>query len=48
VVDCRHGQISPQQGPIERGHAAAVARRACRLANLAVFSTNEAGLAASL
>jgi hypothetical protein len=46
VVDCRHGQISPQQGPIERGHAAAVARRACRLANLAVFSTNGEGLAA--
>jgi hypothetical protein len=33
VVDCRNGGISPQQGPIERGHAAAVARRACRLAN---------------
>jgi hypothetical protein len=36
VVDCRNGAISPQQGPIERGHAAAVARRACRLANSAV------------
>ena len=33
VVDCRNGGISPRQGPIERGHAAAVARRACRLAN---------------
>ena len=30
VVDCRNGAISPRQGPIERGHAAAVARRACR------------------
>ncbi len=30
VVDCRNGRISPQLGPIERGHAAAVARRACR------------------
>ena len=30
VVDCRSGRISPQLGPIERGHAAAVARRACR------------------
>lgn len=36
VVDCRNGAISPQQGPIERGHAAAVARRACRLANSAI------------
>ena len=48
VVDCRHGEISPQQGPIERGHAAAVARRACRLANLAVSATDGETLAASL
>ena len=32
VVDCRSGAISPQQGLVERGYAAAVARRACRLA----------------
>ena len=45
VVDCRHGGISPQQGPIERGHAAAVARRACRLTNPAVSPTHGQGLA---
>lgn len=32
VVDCRDGVISPLAGPVERGYAAAVARRACRLA----------------
>ena len=32
VVDCRDGQLSPRVGPVERGHAQAVARRACRLA----------------
>jgi hypothetical protein len=32
VVDCRNGALSPQQGPVERGYAGAVARRACRLA----------------
>ena len=32
VVDCRNGVVSPQVGPVERGYAAAVARRACRLA----------------
>jgi hypothetical protein len=48
VVDCRHGAISPQQGPIERGHVAAVARRACRLAHLAVSFAHGEGLAASL
>ena len=32
VVDCRDGSISPLQGPVERGYAAAVARRACRMA----------------
>ena len=32
VVDCRTGALSPERGLVERGHAAAVARRACRLA----------------
>lgn len=32
VVDCRNGQVSPQDGSVDRGYAAAVARRACRLA----------------
>ena len=32
VVDCRNGGLSPVAGPVERGYAAAVARRACRLA----------------
>lgn len=32
VVDCRDGVISPRAGQVERGYAAAVARRACRLA----------------
>ncbi|MFO7629469.1 MAG: hypothetical protein R6W06_08135 [Prochlorococcaceae cyanobacterium] len=32
VVDCRNGVLSPLAGPVERGYAAAVARRACRLA----------------
>ena len=32
VVDCRDGRLSPAMGPVERGHAQAVARRACRLA----------------
>jgi hypothetical protein len=31
VVDCRSGVVSPDQGLVERGFAAAVARRACRL-----------------
>ena len=31
VVDCRDGVISPRVGPVERGYAAAVARRVCRL-----------------
>lgn len=31
VVDCRDGSISPLHGAVERGYAAAVARRACRL-----------------
>jgi hypothetical protein len=31
VVDCRDGSLSPLQGPVERGYALAVARRACRL-----------------
>ena len=32
VVDCRSGRLSPAEGLVERGHAQAVARRACRLA----------------
>jgi len=32
VVDCRDGTVSPEAGPVERGYAAAAARRACRLA----------------
>ncbi len=32
TVDCRDGHLSPVAGPVERGYAAAVARRACRLA----------------
>ena len=32
VVDCRSVAVSPDQGLVERGFAAAVARRACRLA----------------
>lgn len=32
VVDCRSGTLSPLGGPVERGYAGAVARRACRLA----------------
>ena len=31
VVDCRYGRLSPAMGTVERGYAAAVARRACRL-----------------
>lgn len=34
VVDCRDGAISPLLGPVERGYAAAVGRRACRQAPL--------------
>ena len=36
VVDCRDGRISPAAGLVERGHARAVARRACRLAGESV------------
>ena len=32
TVDCRHGELSPELGPVERGHALAVALKACRLA----------------
>ncbi len=32
VVDCRNGALSPQAGLVDRGYAAAMARRACRLA----------------
>jgi hypothetical protein len=31
LIDCRNGALSPLQGPVERGYAAAVARRACRV-----------------
>ncbi len=34
VVDCRDGSISPLVGPVERGYAAAVGRKACRMAPL--------------
>ena len=34
VVDCRDGSISPFMGPVERGYASAVGRRACRQAPL--------------
>jgi hypothetical protein len=34
VVDCRDGSISPLEGPVERGYAAAVGRKACRMAPL--------------
>jgi hypothetical protein len=34
VVDCRDGSISPLLGPVERGYASAVGRRACRQAPL--------------
>jgi hypothetical protein len=44
VVDCRDGSISPRQGPVERGYAAAVARRACRLAPSSASSAEPAGL----
>lgn len=36
LVDCRDGQLSPEFGPVERGHARALARRACRLAGEAI------------
>ena len=32
VVDCRDGGLSPLMGSVDRAYAAAVARRACRLA----------------
>ena len=32
TVDCRNGSLSPPAGLVERGYAAAVARKACRLA----------------
>lgn len=39
LVDCRDGSISPLQGPVERGYAAAVGRRACRQAPLNPIET---------
>lgn len=34
VVDCRTGTLSPELGPVARGYALALARRACRLARM--------------
>ena len=31
LIDCRNGVVSPLEGPVERGYAGSVARRACRL-----------------
>ena len=36
AIDCRGGSVTPLEGPVERGYATAVARRACRF-------THEAG-----
>ena len=36
IVDCRTAELSPAAGLVERGYAAAVARRACRLAGEAL------------
>ena len=32
LVDCRNGVLSPQEGLVDRGYAAALAKRACRIA----------------
>jgi len=32
LVDCRDGVLSPQIGLVDRGYAAALAKRACRIA----------------
>ena len=32
TVDCRNGAVSPAAGLVERGYAAALGRKACRLA----------------
>ena len=32
LVDCRDGVLSPQTGLVDRGYAAALAKRACRIA----------------
>ena len=32
LVDCRDGVLSPQDGLVDRGYAAALAKRACRIA----------------
>lgn len=42
VVDCRDGSISPLAGPIDRGYAAAVGRRACRMAPLTPLAARTA------
>jgi len=41
VVDCRSGSLSPLSGPVQRGYAAALARRACRLPQM--MALNPAG-----
>ena len=45
VADCRSGTLSPLIGPVERGYARAVARRACRLAGEAPPSASSRPLA---
>ena len=32
LVDCRDGVLSPREGLIDRGYAAGVSKRACRIA----------------
>ncbi len=32
LVDCRDGVLSPREGQVDRGYAAALAKRACRVA----------------
>ena len=32
VMNCRAGQLSPMEGPVDRAYATALGRRACRLA----------------
>ena len=32
LVDCRDGVLSPREGLVDRGYAAALAKRACRIA----------------
>ena len=32
LMNCRAGQLSPMEGPVDRAYATALGRRACRLA----------------